>query len=93
MGRTRISTELGNTRRDGDRRKLTVTVRNTGKVVAAMTRIGLRDRRSDKRVLPTTYSDNYLWLLPGESREITLSWHRRDLRSEQPRVTVEAYNA
>ncbi|NKE61916.1 glycosyl hydrolase [Lentzea sp. PSKA42] len=93
LGRTRISLDVGNTRRDGDRRKLTATVRNTGKVVAAMTRIGLRDRRSGDRVLPTTYSDNYLWLLPGETREITLSWHKRELTSEQPRVTVEAYNA
>ncbi len=93
LGRTKLVVDTGNTRRDGDRRSLVVTVRNTGKVVAAMTRIGLRDRRSDKRVLPTTYSDNYLWLLPGETREITLSWHRRNLPSEQPRVTVEAYNA
>ncbi|MGI5498676.1 discoidin domain-containing protein [Lentzea sp. CA-135723] len=91
--RTRISSDVGTTRRDGDRRTLRVKVRNTGEVVAAMTRIGLRDRRSDTRVLPTFYSDNYLWLLPGETREVTLSWHRRDLTSEQPRVTVEAYNA
>ncbi|GLY50708.1 discoidin domain-containing protein [Lentzea sp. NBRC 102530] len=91
--RTRISTDVGTTRRDGDRRTLEVKVRNTGEVVAAMTRIGLRDRRSDTRVLPTFYSDNYLWLLPRETREVTLSWHRRDLTSEQPRVTVEAYNA
>ncbi|MFD4669216.1 discoidin domain-containing protein [Lentzea sp. NPDC058450] len=93
LGRAKISTDIGTTRRDGDRRTLKVEVRNTGEVVAAMTRIGLRDRRSGTRVLPTFYSDNYLWLLPGETREVTLSWHRRDLTSEQPRVTVEAYNA
>ena len=93
LGRTRISLDVGDTRRDGDRRELTATVQNTGKVVAAMTRIGLRDRRSNKRVLPTIYSDNYVWLLPCESREITLSWHKRDLTSEQPHVTVEPYNA
>ena len=36
--------------------------------------LSLRDRRSGQRILPTRYSENYLWLLPGETREITLSW-------------------
>ena len=58
-----------------------------------MIRIGLRDRRRTSGCCRRLYSDNYLWLLPGETREITLSWHRRNLPSEQPRVTVEAYNA
>lgn len=93
LGRTRMSLNVGSTRRDGDRRRLTATVKNTGKVVAVMTRIGLRDRQSGERVMPTIYSDNYVWLLPGESREITLSWHKRDLTSEQPKVTIEACNA
>ncbi|WP_202867671.1 discoidin domain-containing protein [Kribbella pittospori] len=54
------------------RGKLTATVRNTGRTVAAMTRLSLRDR-SGNRVLPAIYSDNYLWLLPGESRTITVT--------------------
>ncbi|TCC36679.1 hypothetical protein E0H75_41185 [Kribbella capetownensis] len=29
--------------------------------------------RSRSRVLPAIYSDNYLWLLPGESRTITVT--------------------
>ncbi|HEX8868515.1 MAG TPA: glycoside hydrolase family 2 protein, partial [Lentzea sp.] len=93
LGRTELALDVGSPEHDGARRKLAVQVRNTGEVVAAMTRIGLRDERSARRVLPTIYSDNYLWLLPGETREITLEWHQRDLASEQPRVTVEAYNA
>ncbi|MET9631119.1 sugar-binding domain-containing protein [Lentzea sp. NPDC006480] len=93
VDRTEVSLDAGSVRRAGDQRRVTVKVRNTGEVVAAMTRLGLRDRHSGRRVLPTIYSDNYLWLLPGETREITLSWHKRDLPSEQPRVTVEAYNA
>jgi hypothetical protein len=47
------------------------TVRNTGKVIAAMVRMSLRDRAGE-RVLPATYSDNYFWLLPGETRTITV---------------------
>ncbi|MGW6279928.1 discoidin domain-containing protein [Kribbella sp. NPDC055071] len=54
------------------RGKLTATVRNTGSSVAAMIRLSLRDRAGE-RVLPATYSDNYFWLLPGESRTITVT--------------------
>lgn len=38
-----------------------------------MVRLALRDHRSGKRVLPARYCDNYLWLLPGEGRDITVS--------------------
>ncbi|MFI5730859.1 discoidin domain-containing protein [Kribbella sp. NPDC051587] len=54
------------------RGKLTATIRNTGKSVAALTRLSLRDRAGN-RVLPAVYSDNYFWLLPGESRTITVT--------------------
>ncbi|HEV3357988.1 MAG TPA: discoidin domain-containing protein [Pseudonocardiaceae bacterium] len=68
---TQLSTSLaqhGNT--------YTATLRNTGTSVAAMIRLSLRT--GNTRVLPTLYSDNYFWLLPGESRQITVS----------PRTTV-----
>jgi hypothetical protein len=55
------------------------TLRNTGKSVAAMIRLSLRTDNGNTRVLPTLYSDNYFWLLPGESKQITIS----------PRVSVQ----
>jgi hypothetical protein len=76
------------TTRQGDR--WTTTIRNTGRTVAAMVRVSLRDRHTGHRVLPTLYSDNYLWLLPGESRHLTLT-----ALSTPPRdatVTAEPYN-
>ena len=35
-----------------------------------MTHIQLRQQRSNQRVLPVFYDDNYVSLLPGESRTI-----------------------
>ena len=43
-------------------------VKNTGKTVAAMVRLSLREHNGKDRVLPTLYGDNYFWLLPGGSR-------------------------
>jgi hypothetical protein len=71
--------------------ELAVTLRNDGDAVAAMVVLSLRDRRSGQRVLPTTYSDNYLWLLPGETRDVTLSW-RDSLQPVEPQVLVNGYN-
>ncbi len=71
--RAKLSASLTHVSRDGDRRTATATVRNRGSVVAAMVRLSVLDEEG-ARVLPTLYDDNYLWLLPGESRTITLSW-------------------
>lgn len=68
----------------------TAVVRNTGKTVAAMVRLSLRERNGTDRVLPTLYSDNYFWLLPGESRTVTIS-PQRSVRT--PRLLAEAYNS
>jgi hypothetical protein len=78
--------------RSGARRALTATVHNRGSAVAAMVRLSLLDDRGGKRVLPTLYSDNYLWLLPGESRTVTLSWPAEALPSGRPALRVEGYN-
>ena len=61
--------------------------------VAAMVRLSLTDGATGHRVLPTLYSHNYLWLLPGESQTVTLSWPARALASGHPLLTVEAYNS
>jgi hypothetical protein len=71
--------------------RLTVTLRNDGHAVAAMVVLSLRDRRSGQRVLPARYSDNYLWLLPGETRDVTVSW-RPGGPPIVPHVLVNGYN-
>jgi hypothetical protein len=75
----------------GRQDELTVTLRNNGRAVAAMVVLSLRDQRSGQRVLPTRYSDNYLWLLPGETRDVTLSW-RHSRQPVVPQVLVNGYN-
>lgn len=71
------------------RRTSVVSVTNRGKTVAAMTRIGVRDRRGN-RVLPSTYSDNYFWLLPGERRDVAVSF---PAPAGSVSFTAAAYNA
>ena len=83
--------EITGTDRSGGRHGLTARLRNRGTTVAAMVRVTLLDGKGH-RVLPTLYGDNYLWLLPGESRTVTLEWPASALGSGRPVVHVEGHN-
>ena len=72
---------------------VTATVHNTGAAPAAFVRLSLADPQTGDRVLPVLADDNYLWLLPGESRDITLSWASSLNVRHAPKVVAEAYNA
>ncbi|MEU8632567.1 discoidin domain-containing protein [Amycolatopsis sp. NPDC048633] len=85
LSRTQLSADLRSSGKDG----YTATIRNTGRTVAAMVRLSLRERNGTDRVLPTLYGDNYFWLLPGESRVVGINPQRT---VKQPRLSVEAYN-
>ncbi|MFC8080183.1 discoidin domain-containing protein [Streptomyces sp. NPDC057307] len=89
----KVTADLGHVSRSGERRTMTVTVRNRGAAVASMLRLSLLDAKDGRRVLPTLYGDNYLWLLPGESRTVTLSWPAKALRSGRPALRIEGYNS
>jgi Ig-like domain-containing protein len=77
-------------RRAGEN-QVTATLRNNGSAVAAMVVLSLRDRDSGQRILPARYSENYLWLLPGETRDVTVSW-RSGREPAVPEIVVSGYN-
>jgi len=67
-------------------------VRNQGSAVAVTIRLLLLDDASGDRILPTLYEDNYLWLLPGESRTLTVSFPNSALPAGEPELLVKGYN-
>lgn len=89
---TRVAADVTDTDLSGGRHGLTARVGNRGASVAALVRLSLVDARRGDRVLPTLYSDNYLWLLPGESRTVTLSWPAGALPSKRPKLRLDGYN-
>ena len=80
-------------KQSGDTSSVTVTLHNPGKQVALMTHLQLRRQRSGERVLPAYYSDNYVSLVPGESKTITIEAATADLKGETPLVVVDGWNA
>ena len=76
----------------GDRLGLEVTLKNPGKAMALMAHLQLRRKSTGDRVLPAFYSDNYVWLAPGESRTITIDAALADLKGDTPLVVLDGWN-
>jgi hypothetical protein len=93
LPQAQVSASAGPATASGGSNRAAVSLRNTGTTTAAMISFSLRDRRSGQRILPAFYSDSYLWLLPGESRSIEVSWPARAGTDEAvPELVVEGYN-
>ena len=81
------------TRHDADGKSfLSVTLHNPGSRIALMAHLQLRRKLSGERVLPMYYTDNYVTLVPDESRTITIEAATSDLKGETPLVVVDGWN-
>lgn len=69
-----------------------VTLNNPGTQIALMAHVQLRRKGSGQRVLPVYYSDNYLSLVPNESKTITIEAATADLKGEAALVLVDGWN-
>jgi hypothetical protein len=58
---------------EGDDRVVTVTLSNRTRTPALNAKLTLVDARGE-RILPAFYSDNYVALLPGETKTITVRY-------------------
>jgi len=48
--------------------------------------------RGDQEALPVLWEDNYLSLLPGETRVVTATYRVRDLGGALPQLVVSGWN-
>jgi exo-1,4-beta-D-glucosaminidase len=69
-----------------------VTIRNTGKAVALFVRLQLMKGRGGEEVLPVLWQDNYITLLPGESRTLMASINTKDLGGASPTLVASGWN-
>jgi hypothetical protein len=72
--------------------RLTTTLRNTSKTPALMVRVKAVRETTGDRILPALYSDNYVALMPGETRTITTELKDADTRAERPRIVLDGFN-
>ena len=75
----------------GGKQMVTVTLHNPTNSVALMAHLQLRDG-SGERVLPVYYSDNYVSLVPNESKTITIEAAQQDSMDKGATVVVDGWN-
>ena len=69
-----------------------VTLENSSKSVAFLTRLRLVKGKSQSEILPVFWDDNYISLLPGEKREVAVHLRKSDLATAQPSLLVDGFN-
>jgi hypothetical protein len=74
------------------KRTLTVTLHNPSKEIALMAHMQLRREKSGERVLPVFNSDNYVSLVPNETRTITIEAAVSDFNGENALVVLDGWN-
>jgi len=77
---------------EGSNTLLTVTLHNPTDTIALMTHLQLHQEQSGERVLPVFYSDNYITLVPGESRTFTIQAATKDLAHNTPLLLIDGFN-
>lgn len=71
---------------------LTTTLVNNTKTPALMVRLKVVGSKSEMRILPVIFSDNYISLMPGEKRAVEIELEKADTRGEKPVVVAEGIN-
>ncbi|WP_373299295.1 glycoside hydrolase family 2 protein [Streptomyces phaeofaciens] len=87
---TPVSAHATRSRRGGED-SVEIVLRNRGDVIAFQVRIQLVDAGDGKRVTPLFLTDNYLTLLPGETR--TVQAHFRRAGRAERHVLISGWNA
>jgi len=73
----------------GGERQVTVKLKNTGSAAALTIKLTLTDAATGERILPAYYSENYISLLPGEERAVTVAFPAGDAK---PMIGLRGWN-
>ncbi len=73
----------------GDERKATVHLRNASTTPALLVKLTLKDAATGDRILPAYYSENYVSLLPGEERTLTVEF---PAGHQKPAIGLRGWN-
>lgn len=79
-------------RRTGDGWECTVNLKNSNEVPAVMMRLKLYGAKTGESILPAFYTDNYFTMMPGEEKEVIITFKDEDTRGEKPALALSAFN-
>ena len=79
-------------RREGNAVHVQVELKNTSAAIALQNKLTLVKSSDGSRILPAYFSDNYVSLLPGESRSIDLEFPASAAGGATPALTLRGFN-
>jgi hypothetical protein len=71
---------------------ITTRLKNISNQPALMVRLKVIGTKSSERILPVFFSDNYISLMPGEEKVISMKLKNEDTRGERPSVEISGFN-
>lgn len=77
--------------RAGDEVRVQIDLRNTGTAAALTNKLTLLNATDGSRILPAYYTDNYISLLPGETRQIDVTYPAKSATGP-PQLSVRGWN-
>lgn len=71
--------------------RLALRLENTGEKPAMMLRMKVTDSSTGDLIVPVLYSDNYFFLMPGESKTVTVKVRKEDCAGK-PYIALSGFN-
>ncbi len=78
--------------KQGSAWQLSTTLNNASGQPALLVHVKAVREKSGDRILPAIYSDNYVALMPGETRTIQTQVEDADTRGERPNIGIDGFN-
>lgn len=79
-------------KRVGAEWQILAELENASRTPALMVRVKAVRSKSGDLIAPALFSDNYIALMPGEKRAITISLRDVDTRGERPKIAMQGFN-
>jgi exo-1,4-beta-D-glucosaminidase len=92
LPQVKLSVTAAATKNEQSNGGLRVMVNNPSTSVAFMAHLRLTQGQGGADVVPVFWEENYFSLLPGESREVAVSYPIRSLEGKAAVVEVDGYN-
>jgi Glycosyl hydrolase 2 galactose-binding domain-like/Exo-beta-D-glucosaminidase Ig-fold domain/Glycosyl hydrolases family 2/Concanavalin A-like lectin/glucanases superfamily/Glycosyl hydrolases family 2, TIM barrel domain len=72
--------------------RIVVDLKNSGTSAALENKLTLLNAGNGKRILPAYYADNYVSMIPGETREITIDYPESAAEGAKPELDLRGFN-
>jgi len=92
MPETKLNVQHRFEQTDERNQKVTVTLENPADTLAFFVYLSIAKKGSGESVLPIYWDDNYVTILPGETKEISASFSSEGLGGEEPVLRVSGWN-